>query len=139
MDLGLVVDNSIVMAWFFDDEEDSYARGVLAYLQRGKAVQPSVWPLELGNALVVAERRNRLGREHIDQFVRRLEKLSMNVEFEPAGRAIGEILALAREHQLFTYDASYLDLAMRQGLPLATLDKSLRRAAGKCGVPLFKP
>jgi len=65
--------------------------------------------------------------------------MQIRVEQEPADRMLNEIFALAREHQLSTYDASYLDLAMRRGLPLATLDKSLRRAAGRCGVPLFKP
>ena len=68
-----------------------------------------------------------------------LAELPFQVEQEPPARLLGEIFALAREHQLSTYDASYLDLALRRALPLATQDKSLRRAAVKCGVEVFKP
>ena len=135
----LVIDNSIVMAWCFDDEPVSFARAVLEELERGKAIQPSVWPLELGNSLLVAERRRRIGREHSERFLRDLDSLSIEVEQEPSTRMLGEILTLAREHQLSTYDASYLDLAMRRDLPLATQDKALLRAAGDCGVALFQP
>ena len=138
MGLKVVVDNCIVMAWCLDDEPSSYARVLLERMTQGTAIQPSIWPLELGNALVVAERRNRITRVHADRFLERLSTFSIEVQFEPMERVVGEILALARKHQLSTYDASYLDLALRRKLPLATQDKALIRAAAECGVALFQ-
>lgn len=139
MGLNVVIDNSIIMAWSLDDEPSSYARLLLERMENGTAIQPSIWPLELGNALIVAERRDRIAREHTDRFLDRLSKLSIEIQFEPMGRLLGEIVSLARKHQLSTYDASYLDLALRRQLPIATQDKALMRAAADCGVALFQP
>lgn len=135
----VVVDNSIVMAWCLDDEPSSYARVLLERMEHGTAIQPSIWPLELGNALVVAERRNRITREYADRFLEQLSTLSIEIQFESMEHVVGEILTIARKHQLSTYDASYLDLAMRREVPLATQDKALIRAAAECGVTLFQP
>ncbi len=132
-----VVDNSIVMAWCFADEASAYADAILDRLASTEALVPAIWPLEVGNVLLVAERHNRLSEADSARFVALLDELPLTVEQEVPQRALGEILMLAREHRLSTYDASYLDLAMRSGLPIATLDAGLRRAAKACQVPLF--
>jgi predicted nucleic acid-binding protein len=134
-----VVDNSIVMAWCFADEESAYADSVLAELENMTAAVPAVWPLEVGNVLMVAERRKRLGKADSIRFLELLYELPIEFMQETPRRMTGEIIALAREQNLSTYDASYLDLAMRKGLPLATLDKALKQAAKKCGVVFFEP
>jgi predicted nucleic acid-binding protein len=127
------------MAWCFEDEANDYADGVLDSLAEGQAVVPAIWPLEVGNVLLVAERRRRIGRADAVRFLALLDNLPIAVEQESPGRMMQEIVALARETKLSTYDASYLDLAMRLGLPLATQDVALKKAAKKCGIALFVP
>lgn len=134
-----VVDNSIVMSWCFDDEEDDYADSVLTALETMTAGVPAVWPLEVANVLLVAERRKRLTKSDTIRFLELLRELSVEVIQEASQRVTSEIIALAREQQLSSYDASYLDLAIRKGLPLATLDVRLRTAAKKCDVAFFDP
>ena len=97
-----------------------------------------MWPLEVGNALLVAERRGRLNQAATVQFLALLWQLPIVVEPERPERLLGEIVSLAREQGLSTYDATYLHLAMRQGSPLATTDEVLRQAATRAGVPLFE-
>lgn len=132
-----VVDNSVVMSWCFQDETSKYADAVLDYLVQANAYVPAVWPLEVGNVLLVAERRNRLSQADSSRFIALLLELPIIVEQELPERMLSEILALARECKLSSYDATYLDLAMRKGLPLATTDKSLMVAAKKCRVPVL--
>ena len=100
------------------------------------AVVPSIWPLEVGNVLLVAERKKRLSQADSIRFIALLTELPITIEQEPPERMLKEILALAREHQLSSYDASYLDLAMRKGLPIATLDNGLIAAAKRSQVPI---
>ena len=134
-----VVDNSVVMAWCFEDEAGEYADAVLESLADGGALVPAIWPLEVGNVLLVAERKRRLGKADVARFLELVAGLPVYVEQESPARMLTDILSLARECRLSTYDASYLDLAMRAGLPLATQDQALASAARKCGVPLFAP
>jgi len=136
---AFVVDASIVMAWGFKDETDSYPQKVLESFSRYAAVAPSVFPLEVCNVLVVAERKKRLNKTDSSRFLALLHNLPIVVDQEPPERMFAEILSLAREQGISTYDASYLDLAVRMGLPIATLDSALRKAAKRCNVPLFKP
>lgn len=133
-----VVDNSVVMAWCFADEGSGYAEHVLAALETQAAAVPAIWPLEVANVLLVAERKKRLGKADSIRFLELLRELPIEVIQESPQRMTGEIMALAREQQLSSYDASYLDLAMRKGLPLATLNAALIKAAKKCGVLLFE-
>jgi predicted nucleic acid-binding protein len=135
--IRFVIDNSVVMAWCFEDEASAYADAVLESLEDGEAVVPAIWPLEAGNVLLVAERRRRLDKAGAVRFLELVTGLPLTVEQESPERMLTDILALAREQRLSAYDASYLDLAMRRGLPIATQDKALRKAAGKCGVPIF--
>jgi len=134
-----VVDNSIVMSWCFEDEGNSYAEAVLESLEAGEAIVPAIWPLEAGNVLLVAERKKRLSQASVVRFLTLLGGLPISVEQETADRMLREIVSLAREHGLSTYDASYLDLAMRLDLPLATQDASLVKAAKKSKVPAYEP
>jgi len=134
-----VVDNSVVIGWCFADEGDGYAESVLDSLTSGRAYVPAVWPLEVGNVLLSAERRGRLSRAAAVRFMALLGDLPISVEQETPERMLKEIVSLAREHDLSTYDASYLDLAMRLGLPLATRDASLIRAAALCKVRVYEP
>jgi len=134
-----VVDNSIVMSWCFEDEGNSYAEAVLESLEAGEAIVPAIWPLEAGNVLLVAERKKRLSQASVVRFLMLLGGLPISVEQETPERMLREIVSLAREHGLSTYDASYLDLAMRLDLPLATQDASLVKAAKKSKVPAYEP
>jgi predicted nucleic acid-binding protein len=99
---------------------------------------PSVWPLEIGNAMVVAERRGRLKEADTVRFLTLLRQLPIAVECESVERVFSDVVRLAREQRISVYDASYLDLAMRLGVPLATQDEELRQAAAKCGVNIFR-
>jgi len=133
----LVLDTSIVMAWCFQDEADAYADSVLNALETHEAMVPGVWPLEVGNVLCVAERKQRLGQADSVRFIALLQALPIRVEPDTAEHIFKEVLSLAREQGLSTYDAAYLDLAMRLGAPLATRDAALLRAATSCGVEIF--
>jgi predicted nucleic acid-binding protein len=134
----LVLDASVTLAWAFEEKENGYPDVVLESLAEATACVPIIWPLEVGNALLVAERRGRLNQAATVQFLALLWQLPIVVEPERPERMLGEILSLAREQGLSTYDATYLHLAMRQGFPLATADELLRQAATQAGVPLFE-
>ncbi len=134
---SFVVDNSVVMAWCFKDERSEYSEAVLDMLEKATAVVPSIWPLEVGNVLLAAERRKRLSRADSALFIALLSELPIIVEPESPERMIKEIFALAREFQLSSYDASYLDLAMRKDVPIASLDKNLLTAARQSQVSIL--
>ena len=135
---ALVLDASVTLAWAFEDEGNAYTDFVLESLAAVKAFVPNIWPLEVGNALLVAERRGRLNQAASVQFLALLRQLPIVVEAERVELMLGEILALAREQRLSTYDATYLHLAMRRGFSLATNDEILRQAATRAGVSLFR-
>ena len=132
-----VIDNSVVMTWCFKDETNQYADSVLDTLEFSTAFVPSIWPLEVGNVLLVAERKKRLSEADSTRFITLLAELPIAIEPEPPDRMMREILTLAREQQISTYDASYLDLAMRKGIPIATLDKGLKKAAKRIKVSIL--
>jgi len=125
------------MAWCFEDEASEYADAALECLVDGEAVVPAIWPLEVGNVLLVAERKRRLSKADVVRFLELIGGLPIAVEQESPRRMLTDIIALARDLRISTYDASYLDLAMRSGLPIATQDKLLIKAARKCSVPLL--
>ena len=136
MSEDFVIDTSVVMSWCFKDETNRYADGILDFLEEATALAPSIWPLEVGNVLLVAERKKRLSEADSMRFVTLLSELPIIVEQEPPERMMHEILMIAREHKLSSYDASYLDLAMRKGLSIATIDKNLVAAAKRSQVPI---
>lgn len=132
-----VLDCSVTMAWVFADEDDPYAASVRDRLDGDVAVVPAVWPLEVGNALLVAERRKRVSRADAVRFVGILHQLPIDVDATPTLASLDDVLQMAREAGLSTYDAGYLELAATHGLPLATLDERLKRAARQLGVALL--
>lgn len=133
-----VLDCSVAMSWCFRDEGEPYAGAVLEAMRTRTAVVPSVWPLEVANVLVVGERRQRITRAEAARFLAFLQQIPIRKDAASTMDRMGELLDLARTHSLSTYDASYLDCAMRLGLPLATLDAGLRNAAKQCHVSLFR-
>lgn len=132
-----VLDNSVTMSWCFPDEQDPYALDVLKALPKASAVVPTIWPLEVANILLVGERRSRITQSDSAAFLGILGSLPITVEPDTSEHAFGGILGLARAHNISAYDAAYLELAMRRGLPLAGLDGKLRTAATAVGVPLY--
>jgi len=129
-----VLDGSVAMAWFFADEVNDYANSVLSNLATGRAVVPSLWPLEVANTILVGERRKRSTEAQAAAWLGILESLSIEIDGETMARAWSDTLALGRSRNLSAYDAAYLELAMRRGLPLATLDEKLKSAALAVGV-----
>ena len=126
---AFVLDCSIAVAWLFDDEATPETDGLLDRLKDDHALVPGLWHLELGNVLAQAERRKRISAAQIAAYLERLERLPIVTDTETERRAFREILTLARSERLTTYDASYLELAMRRGVELATRDKALIRTA----------
>jgi len=121
------------MAWCFEDERDEYSDQVLGTLAMESSVVPAVWPLEVANVLLTAERRKRLKVGDSTRFIGLLADLPIVVDDETAGRALGAILAAGRKFGLPSYDGAYLELALRRGLPLATRDRALRSALEHAG------
>jgi predicted nucleic acid-binding protein len=133
----LVVDSSVSLSWCLGDETEEYAEAVLRAMGSHTAHVPVLWPFEVANGLWMSERRGRITAADTQRALADLAALPIEIEGYGHTRARGEVLALARQEGLTCYDAAYLELAMRQGLPLATLDGQLRDAAGRVGVPLF--
>ena len=134
---AFVLDGSVTMAWYFVDELNPYADSVLSDLESGRAVVPSLWPLEVANTVLVGERRKRSTEAQATAWLAILDTLSIEVDRETTSHAWRGTLALARSQNLSAYDAAYLELAMRRGLPLATLDGKLKNAALAVGVSIY--
>ncbi len=126
-----VLDCSVALAWLFQDEAGPDTDQLLKELRDDdrNAIVPNLWRLELGNTLTQAERRGRITAAQLATALELVRGLPITTDAETDNRAFREILNLARTTSLTTYDASYLELAMRHGVPLATLDKALIRAA----------
>lgn len=135
--MGFVLDCSVTMSWCFADESDHYSDAVLDLLSGTEALVPSIWSLEVVNVLVVAERRKRINKSQAMRLVELLQSLPVVIDASTAKRAMGPIHSLAREHELSSYDAAYLELAIREGLPLATRDDHLIKAAKHCGLEIL--
>jgi predicted nucleic acid-binding protein len=131
-----VVDASVGLAWFFEDENDARTQSVLEQLRQDQAVVPAIWPVEMANGLLVAERRKRITEAQTARFLEILQALPISVETVVTILQLPVLVGKGRRHGLSAYDTTYLDLAERRGLPLATLDDSLRRAAERVGVAL---
>jgi predicted nucleic acid-binding protein len=136
--IGFVLDNSIAMAWSFEDESDEYADAVLDQLATASAVVPTLWPLEVANALLMGERRKRSTEAETIKWTGILALLPIVLDGETNAHAWSDTLNLARGHNLTAYDAAYLELAIRRRLPLATIDGKLKLAAEAVGVALYQ-
>ena len=132
-----VMDISIEMTWCFQDELSPFADAVLTSLTGAVAVVPAIWPLEVVNVLLVAERQGRLREIDSVRFISLLSQLPIVVDRTWPEKMMKELLALGRASSLSSYDAAYLDLAMRQGLPIATLDSKLLEAAKHVEIPIL--
>lgn len=137
MSPAFIVDCSIAMAWVFHDEATPKTAALLRRLATESALVPAWWYVEITNVLALAERKGRILPVQSDAFVADISKLGIERDDEAPDRAFSNLLPLCRAHQLTSYDAIYLDLAIRRNLPLATLDEDLRRAAKKLGVRLL--
>ena len=126
--MSFVLDSSVALAWVLPDEGNPYADALLERLIAEGAVVPPIWPLEIGNVLLVALRRGRIRQEELEAMVERLSRLPIEIDIEAIDHALAGVLLIAAQLGLTTYDAAYLDLAQRRNLPLATLDKRVRTA-----------
>lgn len=134
-----VLDCSVTMGWCFEDEADTYARNVLESLVDSAAIVPALWPLEVANVLLGAERRRRIGRADSARFLELIGQLPVTVAASMDLQELPSLIALGRERGLSAYDTAYLRFALQEGLPLATRDRGLRTAARAAGVPVFAP
>ncbi len=135
-----VLDNSVAMRWHLTSEisdDQRYAEDVLASLAGTGARVPNLWHLEAANVLLGAEKRGDTSIGEVEAFMAQLENLPIEVDQSTANKSFTRIMALARAYKLSSYDAAYLELALREGLPLATLDTDLVRAAKKADVALY--
>ncbi|MEX2528238.1 MAG: type II toxin-antitoxin system VapC family toxin [Gemmatimonadota bacterium] len=132
--MSFVLDASVALSWCFRDEGGAYALKQLERLRVEEAFVPALWTLEISNALLVAERRGRM--EAVPAMEAMDFLLSLPIAMDPPERArdFSATYRLARTHGLSSYDAAYLELALRLRIPLATLDAGLRKAAKKEGV-----
>ncbi len=132
-----VLDASTTLAWCFEDEHSISADKILDLMAVSEALVPTIWPLEVANALLTGERRKRITESEVSHRLSLLAELNIRVDEAGASAGVNELVALARSVKLSAYDAAYLWLAMREGLPLATLDSALRQAARRVGVRLL--
>lgn len=136
--MNFVLDASAALAWCFADEATPATRNLLEKLETDTAYVPAHWSLEVGNILVSAERRGRISYAKVAEFLTLLQNLPIETDEETAYRGFHEILALAHAEKLTTYDAAYLELAMRLGMPLATKDLDLKKVAKRLGVKVIE-
>ncbi|HYZ26362.1 MAG TPA: type II toxin-antitoxin system VapC family toxin [Geminicoccaceae bacterium] len=134
---AFVLDASIALAWCFADEATPATDALLDRLADEEAAAPALWRLEVANALSMAESRGRLSVAGLTRSVSLLQRLAVAIDPEGSDRALRELLDLARSERLTVYDAAYLELALRLGLPLASKDASLRTAAAGLGLALL--
>lgn len=136
--MRFVLDNSVAMRWLFADGSEAdlaYAAHILELLEQeeSEAVVPALWPLEVGNVIVRAEAKGLVQEARSTEFLGLLGDMAIAVDDHTAAHALHDTMQLARRFRLSTYDASYLELALREGLPLATLDTDLRSALTTTG------
>lgn len=135
--MSIVLDSSVTLAWIYGTETTDAVSSVFArVIDRGGDV-PGLWHLEVANVLEMGVRRGRTDPAFRDAALEDLSALSITVDRETDRQAWGATVRLAAKHKLTLYDAAYLELAHRRGLPLATLDKELRDAATAEGVLLL--
>lgn len=137
MSASFVIDASVAMAWCFLEEATPATSELLDRMEAETAAVPAWWFLEVTNVLALAERKGRITAAQVAGFLALVEDFALEVDDQALARAFTHILPLCRSHGLTSYDAAYLDLAMRRGLPLASLDEQLRAAAEACGIKLL--
>jgi len=132
-----VIDASLAASWCFPDERTEYTNGILAVVSKAiEVAAPRLWAYELRNSVLMGIRRKRITKADAQEFLESIEAFHILLSDPPS---YDSVFALAERHGLTVYDAAYLELAAREHLPLASLDKELCRAAVQSGVLLFDP
>ena len=134
---SFVVDSSVALAWVLPDEQDARADALADALETAPASAPTLWSLEVANALLTAQRRKRLTDREAERLFKVLEALPIEFDSAPPAQVTPAVFALARKLGLTAYDAAYVELAKRRSLPLATLDAALAEGARKVGVAVL--
>lgn len=134
--MRFVLDNSVVVGWFLEDQATPYADAVSVLLEQDQAVVPALWELEFANVLRTACRKQRLTADEAHQIIEQICALPILIDRETPGPA--ELLALALRYNLSSYDAAYLELALRLQIPIATKDEPLQAAARAAGVGVVR-
>ncbi len=134
--MSLVLDASLTLAWYFEDEASAASDALLAVVSRRGAVVPPLWRLEVANGFQSAIRRKRIDQRYRDESLADLRLLAIEVDGESDAHVWSSTLALADRFGLSVYDSCYLELARRRDQPLATLDAHLRSACAALGLPL---
>jgi predicted nucleic acid-binding protein len=134
-----VLDCSAVLSWLFPDEGDPYGTALIEVVGDSRMYVPSLLWLEAANAFLIAERKGRLTVADTARMAAILEAMPTTTDTDPSESRFPEVMSLGRRYGLSAYDATYLDLALRRGLPIATLDSALMNAAQAAGVGVFQP
>ena len=137
---AFVLDNSVAMRWLLASNKVSdqrYAESVLKSLVNAEALVPNLWHLEAANVLLGATNRKDIEISEVERFTVQLENLPITVDTLTANQVFGHTISLAKAYRLSSYDAAYLELALREGLPLATLDKDLLKAARRSDIKIY--
>ena len=135
--MPVIIDATVALSWLFEDETSDYADRVLDAVASDGAVVPAIWLLEVANGLLSGERRGRLSAAEVDEARDLLSALPLRIDAACATAPPAHGLALARAHGLTSYDAAYVEVAQRLGLPLATEDQAMLRAAQALALPCF--
>lgn len=133
---NFVLDCSITMAWCFEDESTKDTDAILENLNHATAIVPTIWSLEVANVLLMSKKRNRITETQSASFIDALSMLPIVIDPSTTSRAMHSIFTLVNQLDLTIYDGAYLELAIREKIPLITLDKTLIKAAKKLHIPL---
>lgn len=133
----LVLDCSIAVSWLFEDEASETTDNILEMVKEGGAFVPNLWHLEVANVLIQASKRNRIEYHTIPVRLNALSALPIKTDMETHSRAFSDTVLLAEEQKLTSYDAAYLELAIRRNLFIATKDSALKKAAQSLEVPVI--
>ena len=136
--MAFIIDASITLSWCFEDERTPETDALFVQLANGAtAVVPNIWPFEVTNVMTLALKKGRINQSTSDEFLKFLKNANITIEKFNMDSVFGAILSTALKFGLTSYDAAYIELASRLNLPLATLDKPMRKAALAAGVTLL--
>lgn len=136
--MDFVLDCSMTMAWLFEDESTKKSEQLLTRISEGESAWvPALWHWEVSNILLVAQRKKRITRSQAVGFIEMLKVLPIYIENKAMQQALETTFELAHENQLSSYDAAYLEIALRKQLPIASLDKQVIRTAKELGIAVL--
>ncbi len=135
--MKIIADISVVLSWLFEEEQTKDALEVLRRIEKDEMLVPPLWWSELENGILMGERRGRKSPVETAAFLKLVRSLTIHTDDAPPHRVSDDILQIGRDHQLTAYDATYVELAVRQGVPLATFDVAIRKRAPILGIKLL--